>query len=114
MSSARHRTHLIVGAIALVAVMAGVAPGAPAAGDPTTVQLWQCRGSAVWASVIGFNRVEPMVANGNPNTANGTSPDRGECANAETGLDNLGSPLGFRSISSSREPLPRQRRSVRS
>jgi hypothetical protein len=49
----------------------------------------------VWASVTGFNRVEPLVANGNPNTANGKSPDRAQCASAEAGLDNLGSPLGL-------------------
>jgi hypothetical protein len=93
MSSAKSK--LILGAMGLGAVMAAGAPGAPAAGDPTAPQVWQCRGSAVWASVTGFNRVEPMVANGNPNTANGASPDRAQCATAETGLENLGSPLGL-------------------
>jgi hypothetical protein len=92
---ASSKTHLIVGAVALTAGLAGTAPGAPAASDSTAAQLWQCRGSAVWASVTGFNRVEPLVANGNPNTANGKSPDRAQCASAEVGLDNLGSPLGL-------------------
>jgi hypothetical protein len=93
MSSAK--TKLIAGAMGLAALMATAAPGAPAASDPATAQLWQCRGSAVWASLTGFNRVEPLVSNGNPNTAKGTSPDRAQCATAETGLENLGSPLGL-------------------
>jgi hypothetical protein len=93
MSSAK--TRMILGAMGLAAVMAAGAPGAPAASDPAAPQVWQCRGSAAWASLTGFNRVEPLVANGNPNTANGTSPDRAQCATAETGLENLGSPLGL-------------------
>jgi hypothetical protein len=68
-------------AVALV-----VAPGVASAF--TTVPLWQCRGSAAWTSISGQNRVEPIVANGNINTANGVSPDRAQCINSETGAGN--------------------------
>lgn len=61
----------------------------------TTVPVWQCRGSAAWTSVSGQNRVEPIVANGNINTANGASPDRAQCVNSETGLGNTPTQLGI-------------------
>lgn len=61
----------------------------------TTVPVWQCRGSAAFTSVSGQNRVEPIVANGNINTANGASPDRAQCVNSETGLGNTATQLGI-------------------
>jgi hypothetical protein len=61
----------------------------------TVPPVWQCRGSALWASLAGNNRVEPIVANGNPNTAANASPDRPQCAAAEDGLENMASPLGL-------------------
>lgn len=69
------------------------APGAASAftADP----LWNCRASAVYTSVGGNNRVEPVVANGNPSTANNKSADRAQCANEEAGADNLATPLGI-------------------
>lgn len=70
-----------------------VAPGVASAF--TAVPVWQCRGSAAWASVSGQNRVEPIVANGNINTANGASPDRAQCVNSETGLGNTPTQLGI-------------------
>lgn len=70
-----------------------VAPGVASAF--TTVPLWQCRGSAAWTSVAGQNRVEPIVANGNINTANGVSPDRAQCVNSETGAGNTATQLGI-------------------
>src|SRR5437899_2664900 len=57
--------------------------------------LWGCRSSAVFASVGGNNRVEPVVANGNPDTGGGVSPDRAQCVNQDAGLDNLATPLGI-------------------
>ena len=67
--------------------------------DPATAftgpPLWGCRSSAVFASVAGNNRVEPIVANGNPNTGGGVSPDRAQCVNQDAGLDNLATPLGI-------------------
>ena len=45
--------------------------------------------------MAGNNRVEPVVANGNPSTANNASPDRAQCATEEAGADNLATPLGI-------------------
>ena len=61
----------------------------------TTVPVWQCRGSATYSSVAGQNRVEPIVANGNINTANGGNPDRAQCVNSETGAGNTATQLGI-------------------
>lgn len=61
----------------------------------TSNPVWQCRASALYSSVNGQNRVEPLVANGNPSTANNTSPDRAQCATEEAGADNLATPLGI-------------------
>jgi hypothetical protein len=41
-----------------------------------------------------MNRTEPVLANGNPNTAAGVNPDRAQCADDETGGENQGSPFG--------------------
>ncbi|HEX6387838.1 MAG TPA: calcium-binding protein [Solirubrobacteraceae bacterium] len=59
----------------------------------TASPLWKCRASALWASLNGENRVEPIVANGNPSTANNKSPDRAQCANEEAGAENLATPI---------------------
>ncbi len=61
----------------------------------TTLPVWQCRASAAYTSVAGQNRVEPIVANGNINTANGASPDRAQCVNSETGAGNTATQLGI-------------------
>lgn len=60
----------------------------------TSSPLWKCRASALHASLAGNNRIEPIVANGNPSTANNTSPDRAQCASEEAGAENLATPLG--------------------
>ena len=60
----------------------------------TSSPLWKCRASATWTSVAGNNRVEPVVANGNPSTSNNASPDRAQCATEEAGADNLATPIG--------------------
>jgi Ca2+-binding RTX toxin-like protein len=59
----------------------------------TSSPLWKCRASSLYASLNGANRVEPIVANGNPSTANNKSPDRAQCANEEAGADNLATPV---------------------
>ncbi|MDP8967118.1 MAG: hypothetical protein M3N04_00805, partial [Actinomycetota bacterium] len=86
-----YRRMLLVVVGAAVALV--VAPAVASAF--TTVPVWQCRGSAAWTSVAGQNRVEPIVANGNINTANGASPDRAQCVNSETGLGNTPTQLGI-------------------
>jgi hypothetical protein len=69
--------------------------GSAPAGAFSSAPLWQCRGSALYASVAGMNRVEPEVANGNPDTGNGVSPNREQCVNSEVGAENLATPLGL-------------------
>ena len=61
----------------------------------TNAPLWKCRASPTYASVNGQNRVEPIVANGNINTANGGNPDHAQCANAETGAGNTATQLAI-------------------
>jgi len=79
----------------ILALAAVGAVGATPAQATTVAPVWQCRASALWASIAGNNRVEPVLANGNPNTANGASPDRPQCASDEAGLGNLATPLGL-------------------
>jgi len=81
----------------LVALMATVAAllTAPAANAFTSQPVWKCRGSAVWASVSGNNRVEPIVANGNINTAKGANPDHQQCAPGEAGAGNTATQIGI-------------------
>ena len=67
----------------------------PSAQAFTTLPVWQCRASPTYISVNGGNRVEPIVANGAINTANGASPDRAQCARAEAGAGNLPTPIGI-------------------
>ena len=81
--------------LVVLTTAAGMLIAAPAASAYTTLPVWQCRGSATFASVAGNNRVEPIVANGNINTANGASPDRAQCVDAETGAGNTATQLGI-------------------
>jgi len=81
--------------LVILATTAGMLVVAPAASAYTTLPVWQCRGSAAIASVAGQNRVEPIVANGNINTANGVSPDRAQCVDSETGAGNTPTQLGI-------------------
>ena len=78
-----------------VAVAFGALLFVPSAEAFTSPPLWQCRASASYTSVNGGNRVEPVVANGSPNTANGAQTDNAQCANAEVGGENLLTPLGI-------------------
>ncbi len=92
--SSRLRTarHGLIGAAVLTG---GLLMTSAPAGAFTSSPLWQCRGSALYASVAGMNRVEPEVANGNPNTGNGGNPDREQCVNSEVGASNLATPVGL-------------------
>ena len=78
-----------------LATAAGVLVAAPAASAYTTLPVWKCRASPLYTSVAGNNRVEPVVANGNINTANGADPDHAQCADAETGAGNLATQLNI-------------------
>ncbi|MGH2918764.1 MAG: choice-of-anchor P family protein, partial [Solirubrobacteraceae bacterium] len=67
----------------------------PSAQSFTGLPVWKCRASTSYASVGGNNRVEPIVANGKPNTANGANPDNAQCADADVGAGNLLTPIGI-------------------
>jgi Ca2+-binding RTX toxin-like protein len=81
--------------LVVLATGVGVLIAAPAASAFTTAPVWKCRGSAAIVSVAGQNRVEPIVANGNINTANGADPDRAQCVDSETGAGNTPTQLGI-------------------
>jgi RTX calcium-binding nonapeptide repeat (4 copies) len=67
----------------------------PSADAFTTIPVWQCRASPVYASVNAGNRVEPIVANGKINTANGASRDNAQCASADAGAGNTATQIGI-------------------
>ena len=90
-SNARTRQGL-VGLLLLCATLLAIPSSASAF---TSKPVWNCRASALYTSLAGNNRVEPIVANGNPSTANNKSPDRAQCASEEAGADNLATPLGI-------------------
>ncbi|MGI9100619.1 MAG: hypothetical protein ACR2H2_19375 [Solirubrobacteraceae bacterium] len=68
---------------------------APSAGAFTTPPVWKCRASPVYASINDGNRVEPIVANGQINTANGASSENAQCVSAEAGLGNTATQIGI-------------------
>lgn len=78
-----------------VAIAFGALLLVPSADAFTGVPVWKCRASTTYLSVAGNNRVEPVVANGRPNTANGADPDNAQCADADVGAGNLLTPLGI-------------------
>ncbi len=81
--------------VVLAATAGALLCAVPSASAFTTQPVWQCRGSATYTSVSGQNRVEPLVANGNINTANGASPDHAQCVDSETGAGNTATQLGI-------------------
>jgi hypothetical protein len=91
-STARHG---LAGAAAIVGCLAIGGAWSASASTSNSEPLWTCRGSALYASVGGQNRVEPVVADGNPDTGGGASPDYAQCADAEVGEGNLATPLGL-------------------
>ncbi len=78
-----------------LAATAGTLSLVPSVEARTQSPVWQCRASAAYASVNGENRVEPIVANGNINTAAGGNPDRAQCTSSETGAGNTPTQLGI-------------------
>jgi Ca2+-binding RTX toxin-like protein len=82
-------------ALVVLATIVGGLCIAPSADALTSMPVWKCRASPLYASVNGQNRVEPIVANGNINTANGGDPDHAQCANAETGAGNTATQLAI-------------------
>jgi hypothetical protein len=85
------RNGLLGAAVVAGGLLVTSAPASAFSSSP----LWQCRASALYASVAGMNRVEPEVANGNPNTGSGGNPDREQCVNSEVGASNLATPVGL-------------------
>ncbi len=81
--------------LVVLVTAAGVLIAAPAAQALTKVPVWKCRASPVYTSISGNNRVEPVVANGNINTAKGVDPDHAQCAKSEAGAGNLLTPIGI-------------------
>jgi hemolysin type calcium-binding protein len=86
------RRYAVVGAVLAILVSLSSAGSASAFTSPP---FWKCRASAVWTSVADNNRVEPVLANGNPNTKGGVDPDHAQCVKAEAGANNLATPLGI-------------------
>ncbi|WP_205696449.1 calcium-binding protein [Conexibacter sp. SYSU D00693] len=79
----------------MIAALLGTAITAAPASAQQAPTPFNCRASAVWASVAGNDRVEPLVANGNPNTGGGRSPDFALCANADQGATSTATQLGI-------------------
>jgi hypothetical protein len=81
--------------LVVLSAMLGTLVLVPSADAFTVEPVWQCRASPVYASVNDGNRIEPLAANGNINTAKGTSPDHAQCAPSEVGLGNTATQLGI-------------------
>jgi Ca2+-binding RTX toxin-like protein len=81
--------------LVVLVTAAGVLIVAPTASALTKIPVWKCRASPTYTSIAGNNRLEPVVANGNINTANGVDPDRAQCVNSETGAGNLATQVGI-------------------
>lgn len=81
-------------ALAVFLVAAGLAMAGSAQAF-TAAPVWKCRASAGYIALNGGDRVEPVAANGNVNTAGGKSPDRALCGSDEAGAGNLPAPLGI-------------------
>src|ERR1700710_3040483 len=82
-------------ALVVLATTVGALCVVPSAQAFTNLPVWKCRASPLYTSVSGQNRVEPIVANGNINTANGADPDHAQCANAETGAGSTATQLAI-------------------
>jgi hypothetical protein len=85
-------------ALAAAALAAGAlipALAATPAGAYTGTPLWQCRASALPVVINGTNRVEVVLANGNPAPAAGQSLDRPQCVNDDAGPEDLAGAIGL-------------------
>ncbi|HUR84677.1 MAG TPA: hypothetical protein VMY78_04970 [Solirubrobacteraceae bacterium] len=67
---------------------------APTASADTTLPVWTCRASAGYVEIpglLGTTRIEPVLANGFPDSA---TPDSGQCASSDAGVQNVAIPAG--------------------
>ncbi len=82
-------------ALVVLATTVGALCVVPSADAFTTLPVWKCRASPLYSSINAQNRVEPVVANGNINTANGGDPDHAQCADDETGAGDTATQLAI-------------------
>jgi hypothetical protein len=94
-AAARLRRRLWLVGPALALSIVGVAAAASTAGAYTATSLWQCRASAAPIVINGTNRVEVVLANGNPAPAPGKSLDRPQCVNDDAGPEDLAGAIGL-------------------
>jgi hypothetical protein len=80
---------------ALVTLAAGAAGAAPAQAQTDAPSSFNCRGSALHLSLGGNDRLEPVVANGNPNTGGGASADFSRCGDADVGAGSTATQAGI-------------------
>jgi len=79
--------------LAVAAVALSAAPAAAQSAVPSA--FFNCRASALYASVTGADRIEPTVANGNPRTGDGRNPDFALCADGDVGLGSTATQLSI-------------------
>lgn len=92
--STNRRARLALLATAMVGAGFGAAPAAAQSATAPSA-FFNCRASAVYASLTGNDRVEPVVANGNPNTGEGRSPDFALCADGNVGAGSVATQLAI-------------------
>lgn len=71
----------------------GVSPAVAQSTSPSS--FFNCRASALYTSLVGNDRVEPIVANGNPRTGMQRSADFALCADGDVGAGSLPTQLGI-------------------
>jgi hypothetical protein len=79
---------LVLGLTALAVTLGQVST----AGADTAAPVWTCRASLAYLELGGMQRIEPVVANGNPNDI--ANPDRGQCVDADAGFPFIAIPPG--------------------
>jgi hypothetical protein len=94
-AAARLRGRLWLLGPALALTIAGAGAAASTAGAYTATPLWQCRASSAPIVINGTNRVELVLANGNPAPAPGQSLDRPQCVNDDAGPEDLAGAIGL-------------------
>jgi hypothetical protein len=65
---------------------------ASSAGADTSAPVWTCRASLAYIDLNGQQRIEPIVANGNPNDI--ANPDRAQCVDDDEGVPFIQLPPG--------------------
>lgn len=88
------RDHAMRRGLFVVCFMGALAGMVPAASADTTLPVWSCRASALYAELsplLDTQRVEPVLANGFPDRA---APDTAQCASADAGVQDVEIPGG--------------------